>query len=80
LYTQPCLYVIESILIDLLIDEAGYLPQYVAGHSLGEYSALYAARVFSFEAGLRLVQQRAKLMDTAAGGKMVALMKIDRAQ
>jgi len=80
LYTQPCLYVVESILIDLLIDEVGYLPQYVAGHSLGEYSALYAARVFSFEAGLRLVQQRAKLMDTAAGGKMVALMKIDRAQ
>ncbi|NBD32046.1 MAG: ACP S-malonyltransferase [Cyanobacteria bacterium] len=80
LYTQPCLYVIESILIDLLIDEAGYFPQYVAGHSLGEYSALYAARVFSFEAGLRLVQQRAKLMDTAAGGKMVALMKVDRAQ
>lgn len=80
LYTQPCLYVIESILIDLLIDKQGYLPQYVAGHSLGEYSALYAARVFSFEAGLRLVQQRAKLMDTAAGGKMVALMKFDRAQ
>ncbi len=80
LYTQPCLYVVESILIDLLIDEVGYLPQFVAGHSLGEYSALYAARVFSFEAGLRLVQQRAKLMDTAAGGKMVALMKIDRAQ
>lgn len=80
LYTQPCLYVVESILIDLLIDEGGYLPQYVAGHSLGEYSALYAARVFSFEAGLRLVQQRAKLMDTAAGGKMVALMKFDRAQ
>jgi len=80
LYTQPCLYVVESILIDLLIDEAGYFPQYVAGHSLGEYSALYAARVYSFEAGLRLVQQRAKLMDTAAGGKMVALMKVDRAQ
>lgn len=80
LYTQPCLYVIESILIDLLIDDVGYVPQSVAGHSLGEYSALYAARVFSFEAGLRLVQQRAQLMDTAAGGKMVALMKFDRAQ
>ncbi len=80
LYTQPCLYVVESILTDILIDEGGYLPQYVAGHSLGEYSALYAARVFSFDAGLRLVQQRAKLMDTAAGGKMIALMKFDRAQ
>ncbi|MFB6274964.1 MAG: ACP S-malonyltransferase [Halothece sp.] len=80
LYTQPCLYVIECILTDLLIEEGGYFPQYVAGHSLGEYSALYAARVFGFEAGLRLVQKRAELMDTAAGGKMVALMKFDRAQ
>lgn len=80
LYTQPCLYVVESILTDILIDEGGYLPQYVAGHSLGEYSALYAARVFGFDAGLRLVQQRAKLMDQAGGGKMVALMKFDRAQ
>lgn len=80
LYTQPCLYVVESILIDLLLEEGRQFPQYVAGHSLGEYSALYAARVFGFEAGLRLVQQRAKLMETAAGGKMVALMKFDRAQ
>jgi len=80
LYTQPCLYVIECILTDLLIEQGGYLPQYVAGHSVGEYSALYAARVFGFEAGLRLVQKRAELMDTAAGGKMVALMKFDRAQ
>ena len=79
-YTQPCLYVIECILTDILIEEGGYFPQYVAGHSLGEYSALYAARVFGFEAGLRLVQKRAELMDTAAGGKMVALMKFDRAQ
>jgi len=80
LYTQPCLYVIECILTDLLIEQGGYFPQYVAGHSLGEYSALYAARVFGFEAGLRLVQKRAELMDAAAGGKMVALMKFDRAQ
>lgn len=79
LYTQPCLYVIESILVDLLAERVG-LPQLVAGHSLGEYVALYAARVFDFESGLRLVKKRAELMDNAAGGKMAALMKFDRAE
>ncbi len=79
LYTQPCLYVIESILVDLLAKKTG-LPQLVAGHSLGEYVALYAAKVFDFESGLRLVKKRAELMDNAAGGKMAALMKFDRSQ
>lgn len=79
LYTQPCLYVIEAILADLLI-ENGELPDLVAGHSLGEYSALYAARVFDFEAGLNLVKRRSQLMSSASGGKMVALMKFDRQQ
>lgn len=77
LYTQPCLYVIECILVDLM-RERGQLPHLVAGHSLGEYVALYAAQVFDFEAGLRLVKRRAQLMDAATGGKMVALMKFDR--
>jgi [acyl-carrier-protein] S-malonyltransferase len=79
LYTQPCLYVIESILADLLM-EGGQFPDFVAGHSLGEYIALYAARVFDFETGLQLVKRRSQLMDAAAGGKMVALMKFDREQ
>jgi [acyl-carrier-protein] S-malonyltransferase len=79
LYTQPCLYVIESILADLAI-EKGYTSELVAGHSLGEYVALYAAGVFDFESGLRLVKRRSELMDAAAGGKMVALMKFDRAR
>jgi [acyl-carrier-protein] S-malonyltransferase len=77
LYTQPCLFVVETILADLLI-EKGYFPNLVAGHSLGEYSALYTARVFNFETGLHLVQNRSCLMDSAEGGKMAALMKFDR--
>jgi [acyl-carrier-protein] S-malonyltransferase len=77
LYTQPCLFAIESILSDLCL-EKGLSPDFVAGHSLGEYSALYAARVFDFESGLHLVRERARLMDAAAGGKMAALMKFDR--
>ncbi|MDB9417511.1 ACP S-malonyltransferase [Microcystis aeruginosa] len=77
LYTQPCLFVVESILADLL-QEKGHFPDLVAGHSLGEYSALYAAGVFNFETGLNLVQNRSRLMDAAEGGKMAALMKFDR--
>lgn len=77
LYTQPCLYVVEAILTDLMYKQ-GQKPDLVAGHSLGEYPALYAARVFDFESGLRLVQRRAQLMDQTAGGKMAALMKFDR--
>ncbi|MEL6580006.1 MAG: ACP S-malonyltransferase [Cyanobacteria bacterium J06621_12] len=79
LYTQPCLYVVESILIDLLKEKTG-APQLVAGHSLGEYVALYAAGVFDFASGLRLVKKRAELMNSADGGKMAALMKFDREQ
>jgi [acyl-carrier-protein] S-malonyltransferase len=76
-YTQPCLYAIEAILVNLL-EEKGQQPSLVAGHSLGEYAALYAAGVFDFASGLRLVKKRAELMDKAAGGKMAALMKFDR--
>jgi [acyl-carrier-protein] S-malonyltransferase len=79
LYTQPCMYVVESILADLLIEQ-GNIPNLVAGHSLGEYVALYAARVFDFDAGLRLVKRRAELMDNASGGTMVALIGFDREQ
>lgn len=77
LYTQPCLYTIETILVDLLKAEHKQ-PDLVAGHSLGEYVALYAAGVYDFATGLKLVQKRGELMDKAEGGKMVALMKFDR--
>ena len=77
LYTQPCLYVIESILVDLLRQQ-GCAPALVAGHSLGEYVALYAAGVFDFTVGLRLVQRRGELMSQASEGAMAALMGFDR--
>ncbi|WP_404790528.1 ACP S-malonyltransferase [Altericista sp. CCNU0014] len=77
LYTQPCLYVISAILTDLL-REKGCRSAVMAGHSLGEYAALYAAGTLDFRAGLKLVQRRAELMDDASGGKMVAVMGFDR--
>jgi [acyl-carrier-protein] S-malonyltransferase len=79
LYTQPCMYVVESILADQL-KAAGQTPDYVAGHSLGEYAALYTAGVFDFASGLRLIQRRAQLMDGASDGQMAALLGFDREQ
>ncbi|MGM3308206.1 ACP S-malonyltransferase [Anabaena sp. WFMT] len=79
LYTQPILYVIESILADLL-REKGQKPDVVAGHSLGEYIALYVACVFDWSTGLHLVKRRAEIMDSSAGGMMAALMNFDREQ
>lgn len=77
LYTQPCLYVIESLLVDLL-REQGHEPDLVAGHSLGEYGALYAAGAFDFGVGLRLVKLRGELMSQTSEGVMAALMGFDR--
>ncbi|MEY3297402.1 MAG: hypothetical protein RLZZ597_662 [Cyanobacteriota bacterium] len=76
-YTQPCLYVLESLLADLLKDR-GQVPDAVAGHSLGEYVALYTAGVFDFATGLSLVKQRSELMATASDGMMAALLGFDR--
>ncbi|MGB3759395.1 MAG: ACP S-malonyltransferase [Rivularia sp. (in: cyanobacteria)] len=78
LYTQPCLYVVETILADIIRKQEK--PDLVAGHSLGEYIALYVAGVFEWKAGLRLVKRRAELMENAAGGKMAALIGFDREQ
>jgi len=78
-YTQPCLYVVECALVDLAHAQ-GFSPSLVAGHSLGEYVALYAAGVFDFATGLQLVQQRSQLMAAASGGKMTALIGFDRDQ
>jgi [acyl-carrier-protein] S-malonyltransferase len=78
LYTQPCLYVVESILADLFRGKEQ--PDLLAGHSLGEYIALYVAGVFEWSAGLRLVKRRAELMESSVGGMMAALMNFEREQ
>ncbi|MEL7316407.1 MAG: ACP S-malonyltransferase [Cyanobacteria bacterium J06559_3] len=78
LHTQPCLYFVESLLVDLLKAQ-GHDLDLAAGHSLGEYVALYAAGVFDFGVGLRLVKLRGELMSQAApGGAMAALIGFDR--
>ncbi len=77
--TQPALYVLESLLVDGLRAQ-GRTADLVAGHSLGELVALYAAGVFDFTTGLRLIQTRSALMAEAGGGAMTAVMGFDRAE
>lgn len=78
--TQPAIYTVSSVLLTLL-RKLNCSFQAVAGHSLGEYSALYAAGAFSFEDGLRLVAIRGKAMQIAGEenpGAMAAILKLDR--
>jgi malonyl CoA-acyl carrier protein transacylase len=73
-FTQPALFVVSALAFLNLLIKRGELPQFVAGHSLGEYTALFAAGVFDFRTGIRLVKQRANLMSRASGGGMAAVI------
>ncbi len=77
--TQICLFLVESILLDALKDN-GFQPTYVAGHSLGEITALYCADVFSFEDCVSLIKVRSQLMLNASRGSMAAVIGFDRNQ
>ena len=61
--TQPAIFLHSVILATTLGDD--FKPEMVAGHSLGEFSALVAAKALSFEDGLKLVYKRALAMQTA---------------
>ncbi|MBS0636170.1 MAG: ACP S-malonyltransferase [Verrucomicrobia bacterium] len=74
-FTQPALYVVEALTYKKKqMDATQQKPIYVAGHSLGEYAALFAAESFDFETGLRLVQKRGALMGQISGGGMAAII------
>ena len=77
--TQPALFVIESLLVDGLKAQ-GRSATVVAGHSLGELVALYAAGVFDAATGLQLMKTRSELMAAAGGGAMTAVMGFDRGE
>jgi len=73
-YTQPALFVVSALQFLQRVTASGCLPRFVAGHSLGEYSALFAAGVFDFGTGVRIVRERAALMAEAKGGGMLAVI------
>jgi [acyl-carrier-protein] S-malonyltransferase len=76
--TQPAIF-IHSMAILKVMGES-FKPDQVAGHSLGEFSALVAAKVLSFEEGLNLVSIRAKAMQKAcenSNGTMAAILALE---
>jgi len=80
-YTQPAIFIHSSIVYDLA-SHRGFTPDFCAGHSLGEYSALYAAGVLSFEDALLAVGKRAEFMQEACArnpGTMTAVVRLDYA-
>jgi len=77
-FTQPCLYVVNALHYYKAAGQ-GMHPNYLAGHSLGEYNALLAAGVFDFLTGLRLVKKRGELMSRARNGGMGAVIGLGAA-
>lgn len=76
---QPALYA-SSIAAFRALAERGFAPEAVAGHSVGEYSALCAAGAFDFQTGLTLVAQRGELMRQAGAktpGTMAAVLGLE---
>src|ERR1700730_10227513 len=79
--TQPALLT-ASVAAYLVLKQKGVRPDYVAGHSLGEYSALVAAGALKFADAVRLVRKRGQYMQDAvpAGkGAMAAIMGLSPA-
>lgn len=77
-HAQLALFVLETAIYTCWQAEQAPPPDLLAGHSLGEYSALYAAGVFSFETALHLVQKRAHWMQAdceAQSGSMAAVIR-----
>lgn len=77
-YTQPALFIV-SVIIGKLLLERGFIPDALAGHSLGEYSALSIAGSFDFRTGLELVKIRSESMAEAGqykNGSMAAIVGI----
>ncbi len=73
-YSQPLIYTCSAMYLEKAKTQ-GLSPDYVAGHSLGEYSALYSAGVYSFKEGLKLVRQRGLAMSAQNGkGTMAAVI------
>jgi [acyl-carrier-protein] S-malonyltransferase len=76
--TQPAIF-LHSVIMSTVMGSS-FTPDCVAGHSLGEFSALVSAKAISFESGLKLVHQRALAMQDACDevpGTMAAVLGLD---
>lgn len=78
--TQPCIITVSNAICRVLSSK-GLSPSVVAGHSLGEYSALVAAGILSFRDAVRLAENRGRFMQEAVPegkGLMAAIIGLDR--
>lgn len=78
--SQPCILTVSIAALEALKEQANIEIACTAGHSLGEYAAMYAAGVVDLETVLKLIQQRANLMNQAAektSGSMAAVIGLD---
>ncbi|WP_248547769.1 ACP S-malonyltransferase [Paenibacillus odorifer] len=80
--TQPALLITSLAMFTVFMEEHNRFPDFAAGHSLGEFSALTAAGVLTLEDALRLVRRRGLIMEegTAVRGAMYAVSGMKRAQ
>ena len=77
--TQPAILTTSIAALEVLKSKLNIEPTFVAGHSLGEYGALYQSGVLTFESAIKLIAKRAELMSTAQGGAMSAVLGLDDA-
>lgn len=73
-FTQPALFVVNALTFRARGKPA---PDFLAGHSLGEYNALLAAGCFDFATGVALVKERGALMGRVSGGGMSAVIGLE---
>ena len=76
-FTQPALYVVNALTYLRHVRESGERPDFVLGHSVSEYVALFAAGAVDFASGLKMVARRGALMGEASGGGMAAVIGLD---
>jgi len=79
-FTQPALYVVNALTYRAKRDDGLAAPDFVAGHSLGEYDALLAAGCFDFATGLQMVKERGRMMGQVTGGGMAAIIGMEPAR
>ena len=72
--TQPCIVTMSIAALEALKSQLDIKPDFVAGHSLGEYCAMYSAGVMSLDTALKAIQKRADLMGATHGGAMSAIL------
>ena len=82
-FTQPALLTASIALWRVWLEQGGVVPKYMAGHSLGEYSALVAAEAMTLSDAVKLVNRRGQLMQQAVPhgqGSMAAILGLSDEQ